>query len=58
MLEEALNDYQGTILIVSHDRYFLDKVVDYIYELEKQELNKYFGDYSYYKEKKRKVNSL
>lgn len=54
VLEEALNDYQGTILIVSHDRYFLDKVVDYIYELEKQELNKYFGDYSYYKEKKKK----
>ena len=53
VLEEALNDYQGTILIVSHDRYFLDKVVDYIYELENQELNKYFGDYSYYKEKKK-----
>src|SRR6056297_2204322 len=52
VLEEALKDYQGTVLIVSYDRYFLDKVVDYIYELEKQELNKYFGDYSYYKEKK------
>jgi ATP-binding cassette subfamily F protein 3 len=54
VLEEALKDYQGTILIVSHDRYFLDKVVDYIYELENQELNKYYGDYSYYKEKKKK----
>jgi len=53
VLEEALKDYQGTILIVSHDRYFLDKVVDYIYELENQELNKYFGNYSYYKEKKK-----
>ncbi len=53
VLEEALKDYQGTVLIVSHDRYFLDKVVDYIYELEAQELNKYYGDYSYYKEKKK-----
>lgn len=52
VLEEALQEYQGTVLIVSHDRYFLDKVVDYIYELDQQELNKYFGDYSYYKEKK------
>lgn len=54
VLEEALKDYSGTVLIVSHDRYFLDKVIDYIYELENQELNKYFGDYSYYKEKKKK----
>ena len=57
VLEEALNDYQGTILIVSHDRYFLDKVVDYIYELENKKLNKYFGDYSYYKEKKKKESA-
>ncbi|PUU93175.1 ATP-binding cassette, subfamily F, member 3 [Halanaerobium congolense] len=53
VLEEALKDYSGTVLIVSHDRYFLDKVIDYIYELENQELNKYFGDYSYYKQKKK-----
>ncbi|RCW54919.1 ribosomal protection-like ABC-F family protein [Halanaerobium sp. ST460_2HS_T2] len=52
VLEEALQDYPGTVLIVSHDRYFLDKVVDYIYELEEKKLNKYLGDYSYYKEKK------
>jgi ATP-binding cassette subfamily F protein 3 len=57
VLEEALKDYQGTVLIVSHDRYFLDKVVDYIYELEAQELNKYYGDYSYYKEKKKEEAS-
>jgi ATP-binding cassette subfamily F protein 3 len=54
VLEETLQEYQGTVLIVSHDRYFLDKVVDFIYELESRELNKYYGDYSYYKEKKQK----
>lgn len=53
VLEDALKDYPGTVLIVSHDRYFLDKVIDYIYDLDNQELNKYFGDYSYYKEKKK-----
>jgi ATP-binding cassette subfamily F protein 3 len=54
VLEESLKDYAGTVLIVSHDRYFLDKVIDYIYELDNQKLNKYFGDYSYYREKKKK----
>ncbi|MFW5885960.1 MAG: ribosomal protection-like ABC-F family protein [Halanaerobium sp.] len=58
VLEEALQEYQGTVLIVSHDRYFLNKVVDFIYELENQELTKYFGDYSYYKEKKKKQRSV
>lgn len=57
VLEEALNDYQGTILIVSHDRYFLDKVVDSIYELEQGKLTKYYGDYSYYNEKKKNEES-
>ena len=54
VLEEALNSFQGTVLIISHDRYFLDKVIDYIYELENQKLKKYYGDYSYYKDKKEK----
>ncbi|MFW5687005.1 MAG: ABC-F family ATP-binding cassette domain-containing protein, partial [Halanaerobium sp.] len=58
VLEEELQEYQGTVLIVSHDRYFLNKVVDFIYELENQELTKYFGDYSYYKEKKKKQRSV
>jgi ATP-binding cassette subfamily F protein 3 len=52
VLEIALQEYQGTVLIVSHDRYFLNKVIDYIYELESGQLTKYFGDYSYYKNKK------
>ena len=52
VLENALKEFSGTCLIVSHDRYFLDKVVNYIYELEGLDLNKYHGDYSYYKDKK------
>lgn len=55
VLEETLEDYSGTVLIVSHDRYFLDKVTEYIYELEDKSLNKYYGDYSYYKDKKKKI---
>ncbi|MFW6001064.1 MAG: ribosomal protection-like ABC-F family protein [Halanaerobium sp.] len=54
VLEEALKNFEGTVLIVSHDRYFLDKVVNYIYELEDKSLRKYHGDYSYYKRKKKK----
>src|SRR6056297_65556 len=52
VLEEVLNDYPGTILVVSHDRYFINKIIDHIYELDDKNLKKYFGDYSYYKEKK------
>jgi ATP-binding cassette subfamily F protein 3 len=54
VLEEALKEFDGTVLIVSHDRFFLDKVVNYIYELEDKSLKKYHGDYSYYKRKKKK----
>lgn len=56
VLEEALKEFSGTVLIVSHDRYFLDEVVDYIYELENSELKKYYGNYSYYSRKKEKTN--
>ncbi len=56
VLEEALEDYDGTVLAVSHDRYFLDKVVDYIYELENKSLKKYYGSYNYYQKKKKEVN--
>lgn len=45
-LEGYLTDYQGTIVIVSHDRYFLDCVVTKVADLEEGELNLYYGNYS------------
>lgn len=51
-LEEALLSYDGTILVISHDRYFLNKVVSKIYELKEDGLKEYLGNYSYYIEKK------
>ncbi|AGB40425.1 ATPase component of ABC transporters with duplicated ATPase domain [Halobacteroides halobius DSM 5150] len=52
-LEDYLNDYPGAIVIISHDRYFLDKVVNRIWELEKGRFEKYKGDYSFYLEEKK-----
>ena len=52
VLEEALLDYQGTVFIISHDRYFLNKVTDKILELTKEGLVQYLGNYDYYLEKK------
>jgi len=52
VLEEALSDFEGTALIISHDRYFLDRVVDRIVELEDGMLNEYVGNYSDYQEQK------
>jgi ATP-binding cassette subfamily F protein 3 len=54
VLEEALDEFQGTVLVISHDRYFLDRVVDRIVELEDGALAKYPGDYTYYAEEKAK----
>ncbi|MGN1234554.1 MAG: ribosomal protection-like ABC-F family protein, partial [Christensenellaceae bacterium] len=48
-LEEYLASYKGAILTVSHDRYFLDKLVTKIFELEDKELVEYKGNYSKYK---------
>lgn len=53
VLEEALKQYPGTILVVSHDRYFLNKIIDYTYELENSSLEKYYGNYDYYWNKKK-----
>jgi ATP-binding cassette subfamily F protein 3 len=52
VLEAALDEFEGTVLAISHDRYFLDRVVDRIVELEDGALAEYPGDYSYYREEK------
>ncbi|WP_243292899.1 ABC-F family ATP-binding cassette domain-containing protein [Bacillus sp. FJAT-47783] len=51
-LEQYLQNYQGAVLIVSHDRYFLDKVVNTVYEISRTECTKYVGNYSRYLQQK------
>ncbi|KUP04320.1 multidrug ABC transporter ATP-binding protein [Bacillus coahuilensis m2-6] len=51
-LEGYLQGYKGAILIVSHDRYFLDKVVNQVYEVSRQRSKKFHGNYSKYLEQK------
>ena len=58
MLEEALDEYHGTILFVSHDRYFIDKLARNTFEIEENKINKYLGNYSDLKEQKIKVLEL
>lgn len=50
-LEEALRDYEGTLLIVSHDRYFLDSVVNRILHIDRGQVRAYNGNYSYFRDK-------
>jgi ATP-binding cassette subfamily F protein 3 len=52
VLEEALNRFEGTVLTISHDRYFLDRVCNRILELDDGEIRDYPGSYSYYAEHK------
>ncbi|WP_034439795.1 ABC-F family ATP-binding cassette domain-containing protein [Clostridium ihumii] len=51
-LEDALLTYDGTVLVISHDRYFLNKVAGKIFELNIDGIKEYLGNYSYYIEKK------
>jgi ATP-binding cassette subfamily F protein 3 len=52
MLEDALIEYEGAVLVVSHDRYFISRVANKIVEIRDGELVVYRGDYAYYREKK------
>ena len=52
-LEEAILTYDGTLIVISHDRYFLNKVINRILELEENGVNEYLGNYKYYVEKKK-----
>ncbi|PSB41510.1 lysophospholipase [Cyanosarcina cf. burmensis CCALA 770] len=51
MLEEAIQNYDGTVLIVSHDRYFISQVANKIIEIRDGEFRVYLGDYHYYQNK-------
>jgi ATP-binding cassette subfamily F protein 3 len=52
VLEQALDEFAGTVVVVSHDRYFLDRVADRIFEVRDGELRVYEGGYSYYAEQR------
>ncbi|MCF6465268.1 ABC-F family ATP-binding cassette domain-containing protein [Clostridium sp. Cult2] len=55
VLEDAINNYEGTLLVISHDRYFLNRVTDKILELTKEGISEYLGNYDYYLEKKNEI---
>ncbi|ETP66933.1 multidrug ABC transporter ATP-binding protein [Planococcus glaciei CHR43] len=57
-LENYLKNYPGAILIVSHDRYFLDQVVTLVYEVSRHRVKKYTGNYSRYLDEKAKQYEL
>ncbi|NLE29819.1 MAG: ABC-F family ATP-binding cassette domain-containing protein, partial [Phycisphaerae bacterium] len=51
-LEEYLENYRGAVLVVTHDRYFLDRVTNRILEIDRREMREYAGSFSYYVERK------
>lgn len=57
MLEKALENFNGTIIFISHDRYFINKLSERIVELDNKKLKEYLGDYNYYKEKKAEIKA-
>ena len=57
ILEEALNSYTGTVLYVSHDRYFINQTATRILDLTNQAIVNYIGDYDYYLEKKEELTA-
>ncbi|MFZ7947048.1 ABC-F family ATP-binding cassette domain-containing protein [Neobacillus sp. 19] len=58
VLENALMDYPGTILFVSHDRYFINRIATKVLELSRHGSTEYLGDYDYYLEKKLEQEEL
>jgi len=57
-LEAALIDFPGTLLFVSHDRYFINRIATKVWELSSNGLTEYLGDYDYYVEKKAEQEEL
>ncbi|SHG14926.1 ABC-F family ATP-binding cassette domain-containing protein [Ornithinibacillus halophilus] len=58
VLEAALMDFPGTIVFVSHDRYFINKIADQVVEMQQDGVTVYLGDYDYYMEKKQEEYEL
>src|SRR5699024_80639 len=58
VLESALIDFEGTILFVSHDRYFINQVADTVLEITPEGSNLYLGNYDYYLEKKAELEAI
>lgn len=56
ILEDAILDFEGTCLIISHDRYFLNKIASKILDMKKDGMDLYLGNYDYYQEKLREIN--
>ena len=52
-LEEALNDYKGTLLFVSHDRYFINKLASKVLYIQDNKITEYIGNYDYFNEHKK-----
>ena len=55
VLEESLKSFKGTIIFISHDRYFINKIATKIIAFENKQLKTYDGDYDYYLEQKNKL---
>ncbi len=58
ILENALVDFPGTILFVSHDRYFINRIATKVFELSTNGVTEYLGDYDYYIEKKEEMMEI
>ena len=58
VLEDAIDDFGGTIIFVSHDRYFINKFANKIIEFKNGKIESFLGNYDYYKEEKQKRNKI
>ena len=56
ILEDAILDFEGTLLIISHDRYFLNKIASKILDMKNDQIALYLGNYDYYREKLREAS--
>ena len=56
ILEDAILDFEGTLLIISHDRYFLNKIASKILDMQNDQIDLYLGNYDYYREKLREAS--